>query len=125
MLSASESLIQSAIVGYLGWKAHKYKFLFFSVPNEAITPRDGKKLSPGEYGRMNRLKKMGLTPGVSDLVIVHDGKSYFMEVKRHGGQLTQSQIRFRNDVYRCGSEYAVVRSVDEAINALKVWGIIK
>ena len=125
MLPVSESLIQCAIVEYLGWKAHKHKFMFYSVPNESMVPKNGKKFSGAEYGRMNRLKSMGLTAGVSDLVIVHKGYAYHMEVKRPGGQLTEAQRRFRQDVYNCGSEYAVVRSVDEAINALKVWNIIK
>jgi hypothetical protein len=121
--AVSESDIQIAIVEYLSIVAKRYGLLFFSVPNEAMTPKDGKRLSGPEYGRMAKLKKMGLRSGVADLVIVR--KAYFMEVKKPGGKQSVAQKEFMSDALAVGSEYAVVRSVDDAIKALEAWGIKK
>lgn len=125
MIHPSEALIQCAIVDYLTLMASRHRFLFFSVPNEAMVPKDGKKLSGAEYGRVNRLRRMGLTAGVSDIVLVHAGRAYFLECKKPSGQLTEHQKQFRQRVFDCGAEYIVVRSVDEVITALKIWKIIK
>jgi len=125
--AASEASIQIAIVEYLSLICRSHKFIFFSIPNESMTPKDGKKLSGKEYGRINRLKKMGLTPGVSDLEIVYKGSAYFLEVKRPGragSRLSESQNIFMKNSSAAGARYAIVRSVDDVIDALRIWRII-
>ena len=126
MSSLMESQIQIAICDYLSLIAGRYGLLFFSVPNEAYAAGKGKRtLSGREYGKINNLKRMGLTPGVSDLVLVHKGKTFFVEVKRQSGKLSENQKVFRQNALNAGAEYAVIRSVDEIETALKIWGITK
>ena len=57
-------------VNFLSMICRQYGFLFFSVPNEGRPAGvEGKTL-----GAIN-LKKMGVLPGVSDLVIGYRGKN--------------------------------------------------
>ncbi len=124
-LNPSESQIQISIVEYLSLMARRHGFIFFSIVNEAYGIGKGKgQLTGQEYGQIALLKKQGLTAGVSDLEIVHKGKAYFLECKKHNGQLSEAQKLFRQNALNVGAEYAVVRSVDQVIESLKVWGIL-
>ena len=123
-LSPSEVDIQISIVDYLSLIVVPRGFCFFAVSNEAMQPSNGKALSGGEYGRIKRLKRMGLTAGVADLVLIHNGRTYFIEVKKPGGQLSDNQKLFRQRALDCGAEYVVVKSVDDVISALMTWGVV-
>lgn len=115
-----ESVIQVSIVNYLSMICRQYGFLFFSVPNESITSgKTGK-----DFGRAINLKKMGVLPGVSDLVIGHNGKMYCLEVKNENGKQSTRQKNFEQWCAECGIPYVLVRSVDDVHEALKEWGIV-
>lgn len=116
-----ESVIQESIVNFLSMICRQYGFLFFSVPNESITT--GK--TGADFGRAINLKKMGVLPGVSDLIIGHRGKMYCLEVKNEKGRQSERQKFFEAWCAECGVEYRVVRSVDDVHEALKEWGIVK
>ena len=55
----------------------------------------------------------GLPPGFSDLLILHNGKCIFCEVKTAIGKLRPDQINFRDTVISHGFTYVVARSVDD------------
>ena len=65
-----------------------------------------------------RLKRQGVTAGVSDLHLIHKGKIYFIEVKIHGGKQSLMQKQFEKYVIKQGFQYFVVRSVDEMLNVI-------
>lgn len=116
-----ESVIQESIVNFLSMICRQYEFLFFSVPNESITTgTEGK-----DFGRAISLKKMGVTPGVSDLIIGHDGRMYCLEVKNEKGRQSANQKNFERWCEECSIPYRVVRSVEDVQKALKEWGIVK
>ena len=83
MINPSETDIQTAICEYLNLICYQKKFVFFSVPNEAALMAAGiAKLSNKiKFAIIGLLRKLGLLPGVSDLVLTHNGKAYFLEVK--------------------------------------------
>ena len=114
-----EDDIQIAIVDYLTLLAPTRGFLFFHVPNQAL----GKALTRGGLGRMARLKRMGLLPGVADLVIDIRGRAHYLEVKRKKGRPSESQLEFRRRAEVNGSPYEVAHSFDEAVKILQKWGI--
>ena len=116
-----ESDIQIQIVEYLTLMAPSRGFFFFSIPNEAMGAARGK----GGLARMAKLKRMGLRPGVADLVIIKAGRAYFLEVKRNDGKMSQNQKDFENLVFAHGSEYGVAYSFDEAVLILKFWDIVE
>lgn len=106
-----ESVIQCAIVEALSLS----RVYFFSVPNE-------RKAS---IQQMSRMKAMGLRSGVSDLVVMgHDGRAHFLEVKTATGKLSKSQMLFRELCEANGWPYAIARSSEEALTICKGWGIV-
>ncbi len=69
-------------------------------------------------------KKMGLLPGVSDIVIIWKGLALCMEVKTDTGKLSKKQILFEKRVLEVGGVYKIVRNIDDVKRALELWGIM-
>lgn len=123
----TESDIQTQIVCYLSSIAHKYKFMFFSVPNESLlqlakTLRIADKLT---FALLAILKKMGMTPGVSDLVIASGGRMFCLEVKTTTGKQSPNQVLFESWCASCGVPYRLVRNMEEVAGCLIEWGVIR
>jgi len=95
----SESEIQAAIVKALS----RLGFLVIHVPNQAT---------------WGRYKYSGLLPGAPDLIVIGNNRIYFMEVKKHNGKQSPSQIAVQRMIEERGFEYHVVRSVDEALSVV-------
>jgi len=120
-----ETTLQILIVETLSILAARHKFVFFSVPNEAYQlGMAAKAATTRDHARMMTLKKMGLTPGVSDLIVLHNGRAFCLEVKTGTGRQSAAQVTFQTAVERIGVPYQVVRSVDEAIETLITWEVI-
>lgn len=66
---------------------------------------------------------MGVHPGFSDLVVLSEGRVLFLEVKSRRGRQSEDQLRFAADVRAQGFGYEVVRSVDDALQALDRHGL--
>jgi hypothetical protein len=115
-----ESTIQEQIVEFMSAISRKYHFIFFAVPNEAMMSTGKKRL----HALMAKFKRMGLTPGVSDLVIGHRGRMYCMELKSQRGRQSDNQKIFEAWARSCGVPYEIVRSLNGAIACLKLWGIV-
>lgn len=111
--SQSEAEIQMMVVEWLRLHEAVGGYLFFSVPNEGMD-----RANPA---RLAKLKRMGLRPGVSDLVIVKDGQAHFLEIKKPGGKRSVGQVDFAADCMIAGSKYGLAWSYDEAINILQKW----
>lgn len=108
-----ESLIQAQIVSALSLAG----VWLFMVPNGELG-----KISQAAAGRA---KACGLRAGISDLVLMSkDGRAHFLEVKTESGRLSESQERFRDLCLKKSWPYAVVRSVEEAVDICKVWSIL-
>jgi len=115
-----ESTIQEQIIEAFSLLAHKNNFMFFSVPNERVfTGTKGQQIA-----RLKKLKRMGLMPGVADLCILKGGAAYFLEVKTATGKQSNLQLIFMERAVLAGCRYLVVRSMQEALSALKYWKII-
>ena len=92
----SEFTIQVEIVDY----CRKNDIICFSVPNEA-TRNNSKYI------------KSGVLAGVSDLILLHNGKAYFIELKDYKGRQSEKQKDFENIVTLQDFQYFLVRSLDE------------
>ena len=89
----------------------------FMIPNDAA----GKT----SIAKAGRLKACGLRAGVADLVVMSpDGRAHFLEVKTETGRLSESQIRFAELCIKRGWKYEVARTVDEAVEIVRKWGIV-
>jgi hypothetical protein len=68
---------------------------------------------------------LGTTRGTPDLLIVADGKAYFLELKSAGGRVTDEQRACHCALRGAGATVAVATGVDAAIAQLKDWGLLK
>jgi len=122
----TESVIQTQIVAWLSLVCRRYGFLFASVPNEGMMTAAlmGSLPKSALFGMLTKFKKMGMTPGFSDLVVGWQGRMFCMEVKSQSGDQSDRQRDFAAWCASCGVPYRVVRSLDEAQQVMIEWGII-
>lgn len=71
------------------------------------------------------MKAMGVRAGVSDIVALHNGEFFALELKAPGGRPTESQLEFLAAVNRAGGYGVVAESFDAAILCLEHWGLLK
>lgn len=74
-----------------------------------------------------RLKRMGVRPGVSDILLVspYGAKLHALELKRHGKPPTAAQHTFLNAIDACGGRSDWTDSFDHAVAILSSWGAIR
>lgn len=110
-----ENKIQSSAVQWFTnnycLKHHSPQFLCFSVPNEAIQKMAWKQISS--------FKAMGLKSGVSDLIVLLEGKVLFIEFKAAKGAQTPKQRDFQQAVEALGFDYHICRSLEEFQKIIK------
>lgn len=109
-----ESRTQEAIVAYLR-RSLPPAYRVISVPNGRF------KADPKTIAR---LKREGLTPGVHDLLVLrNDGWFASLEVKASAGKLSPEQVEWSDWLASGGASQAVVRSLAEAEEALREFGV--
>lgn len=95
-----ETQIQNSICDYLALRKHFYTRIntagIFSVKRQSFLKR-----SPHSKN------------GMSDILCVHIGRPYFLEVKTAIGKQSPEQKQFQLDVEKAGGIYAVVRSIED------------
>lgn len=78
---------------------------------------------PGEVGKpwTRKMIKKGMLPGFYDIIILHHGRSYFIELKRPGNALTAKQKDFRAQLDLHGFRHALCYSQKQVAEALSNW----
>ena len=94
---------------------HARGVLWFSVPNE------GARSEATGY----ELKKMGMRPGVADMVVIVSGLVHFLEFKTPKGRTSEAQRAFREDCENLGLPYEIVRSPEQIVQQLLEWGALR
>lgn len=84
----------------------------FKVPNKIC------------YAIINYLKKMGLTSGIPDILILNNGTVYFLELKSENGKLSDVQKIIHAALTRMGYQVATAYNFEEAYEKLKEWGMV-
>lgn len=111
----AESRLQAEIV-----KALSLMGVFvMMVPNGEITDMSAKKYT--------RLVAMGFRLGAPDLLLFERGGNRFfgLELKAPGGKQSPGQVSFQEKCIANNWPYAVVSSVDAAIEAARGWGLCR
>ena len=80
----------------------------------------GFRLPPATAGNM---KACGLKAGVPDVLIVHDGRAGFIELKAPKGTVSKAQGEAHEAIWKAGGAVAVCKSLDDVIGTLNAWGI--
>jgi len=81
---------------------------FFAVPN------GGKR---GKIEAAN-LKRQGVRAGVPDIIIIHHGKAYGLELKSPKGTISDSQEEVFPLLRAAGMPIEIIRSLDDAMTAI-------
>lgn len=111
---ASEETIHRAVVAHLNLRGVA-GLVFFHPANGELR----RKATGG------RLKALGVRAGVADLVLLHRGIAYALEIKRAGGRVQESQDDFLDRWVMAGGRAAVCYGLDEALAQLSRWELIK
>lgn len=87
------------------------------------TPNGGKR-APRQAKTFQR---MGVMPGVSDLVLHHGGEAFALELKAPKEKLTADQAEFLENWRSQGPRYhgSWADNLDDALAILKSWGLLK
>jgi hypothetical protein len=71
------------------------------------------------------MKGLGVRAGVSDILALHQGKFFALELKAPGGRPTEEQLRFIDEVRANGGNVCIAEGIDEALRALETWGLLR
>jgi hypothetical protein len=109
-----EAQLQRAVLDHLAWRA---------VPGAwwCHYPAGGWR-SPIEAAI---LKSLGTIAGVPDLLIVHRGQLYALELKTEYGGLTQTQIDTQARMRAAGATVATAVEIDAALAQLEQWQLLR
>jgi len=96
------------------------------LPRGSVVHHSANEITGGS--RMDARKQailvgMGVFPGFADLVVISGGRVVFLEVKSKTGTQSVNQSHFQKLVEAQGFFYALVRSVDDAKDALRAAGV--
>ena len=121
-----EDKIQQQIISFLSAYAGKYNYIFFAPMNETANMILSMfKVPPKTVAMINSyMRKMGFLAGVSDIMILQNGKAYCIELKNEKGKQSKSQIRFEANCKKTGVPYGIARSLEDCQMLIKDWGIV-
>jgi len=111
----SENAVQRAVCDHLHSRGVP-GLVWFAVPN-------GGYRTPAEAAI---LKGQGVQRGVSDLILLHAGKFYALELKRDGQavKLGSPQDEFINQVRAQGGTAGWAAGLDAALRVLEEWNLL-
>lgn len=72
-----------------------------------------------------RFKKFGVRPGVSDIMAIHKGEMFGLELKAPNGRPTETQLAFLSALRANGGHGVVAEGLDEALAILEAWGLLR
>ena len=71
------------------------------------------------------LRGLGTTRGTPDLLIVADGRAYFLELKAPRGRVSAAQHECHEALRAAGASVAIADNIDEALELLQSWEILR
>ena len=107
----TEDAVQRAVVQHLRSRGVP-GLVWFHVGNNPRSPRDGA-----------RLKAMGAKAGVADLILLHRGEAFALELKAKGGRASMAQDQFLAQFRQAGGYAFTAEGLDNALIILKYWGL--
>lgn len=111
----SEHRIQAALMDYLAFAARPDCY-YFAIPNQ----------SNRHIANAVKMKAEGVRSGVADLCfLLPDGAVAWLELKKIGGRISDSQKKFRDICTQLRHSYAVAYSIDEALSFLTAVNVLK
>jgi VRR-NUC domain len=109
-----EQQIQKAVLGHLRWRG---------VPNLWWAHFANGGARSAIEGAIFR--GLGVRSGAPDVVLVHRGQAFFLELKARNGKLSTVQRACHEQLRQAGAEVSVARGVDEALAVLERWQLLR
>jgi hypothetical protein len=120
--SHPEDDIQRCIVAHLRQRGVP-GLVFWHTPNGAKL--GGKINAKGIAIQGARLKGLGVRAGVSDIIAIHQGQIFALEIKAPGGRPTEAQLEFIDDMRNAGAFTSIAEGLDQAIRTIEMWGLVR
>jgi hypothetical protein len=70
------------------------------------------------------LKSMGVVAGVPDVIAIHEGRVFGLELKAEGGRATPKQQEAIAAMEAAGVFTAIAEGLDRALACLEAWGLL-
>jgi hypothetical protein len=70
------------------------------------------------------LKGLGVVAGVPDIIIIHDGRCFALELKAVGGRATDKQLECIAALREAGAFTCIAEGLDRALACLTAWGLL-
>jgi hypothetical protein len=109
-----EATIQAAIFSHLRARGAPGVFAFH--------PANGGYRKPIEAAI---LKGMGVVAGVPDVIAIHQGRCYGLELKAEGGRTTDKQLATIAAMEAAGAFTCIAEGLDRALAVLESWGLLR
>jgi len=88
----------------------------------AFHPANGGYRTPIEAAM---LKGMGVVAGVPDVIAIHQGRVYGLELKAQGGRATPKQVATLATMQAAGATTAIAEGLDAALRWLEAHGLLR
>ena len=85
------------------------------------TPNGGER-RPVEAAIM---KGLGVLTGVPDVIALHKGNAYALELKAEGGRPTEAQLATIAKMEEAGAYTCIAEGLDRALAVLEAWGLLR
>ncbi|NOU05352.1 MAG: VRR-NUC domain-containing protein [Hyphomicrobiaceae bacterium] len=110
-----EDIVQGAVINHLRYR-RKPGVTFFAVPNGGFRSKHEAAI----------MKSLGVRAGVPDIILIANGHTYGLELKREkGGRTSDAQDAMMAEITAAGGTCAVAAGVDAAVGQLEAWGLIR
>jgi hypothetical protein len=110
----SEQQIQRALFDHLRARAAADCFYFH--------PANGGYRKPIEAAIM---KGLGVRAGVPDVIAIHKGRVFGLELKAEGGRATPKQLEAIAAMEAAGAYCCIAEGLDRALAVLEQWGLLR
>ena len=109
-----EDVIQRAVFQHLRARGAPGVFAFH--------PANGGYRKPVEAAIM---KGLGVVAGVPDVIAIHEGRCFALELKAEGGRATPKQLAAAAAMEAAGAITAIAEGLDRALAILEAWGLLR
>jgi len=70
------------------------------------------------------LKGLGVVAGVPDVIAIHNGRCFALEIKAPGGRATDKQLATIAALREAGAFVGIAEGINRAIACLEAWGLL-
>jgi hypothetical protein len=114
VIPVREQDIQKAVFAHIAQRG---------VPNLfAFHPANGGYRRPVEA---KILQGQGVRAGVPDVILIHGGRTYGLEIKAEGGRPTKAQTAALAAMEAAGATTAITEGLDRTIEQLEQWQLLR